>query len=294
MMTLYLLGTGTPTPTKDRFGTSCVLQLGRAEGNFDYLMFDCGPTATHKLVKAGLWPTQIDYLFITHHHFDHMSDYPCFLLCRWDQSRGGENTLRVWGPEPIEWITDRLVGPEGAFSHDWRTCAYHPAATGAYQNRGGTLPRPEPSYDVSEVGPGMVVERPHWTVTAAQARHAEPWLTSLAYRVDSDWGSIVIAGDAGPSESLSRLVQGVDVLVISCWDHQDSMDQRNPALSEMIMGTVGAANLAQECRVKKLVVTHSLPNLTRPGSRERGLGDIARAYDGEVVFAEELMTLELD
>ena len=26
-------------------------------------MFDCGPAATHKLVKAGLYPTQVDNLF---------------------------------------------------------------------------------------------------------------------------------------------------------------------------------------------------------------------------------------
>jgi ribonuclease BN (tRNA processing enzyme) len=34
------------------------------------VMFDCGPAATYKLVKSGLWPTDIDYLFFTHHHFD--------------------------------------------------------------------------------------------------------------------------------------------------------------------------------------------------------------------------------
>ena len=234
MNTLYLLGTGTPTPTRDRFGTSCVLQLDDAERNSGYLMFDCGPAITHKLVKAGLRPTQVDYLFITHHHFDHNSDYACFLLCRWDQSTGGENRLQVWGPEPTEWITDRLVGPEGAFSHDWRTRAYHPAATRAYETRGGTLPRPEPSFDVHDTDPGKVTEHERWTVTAAPAHHAEPWLISLAYRVDSDWGSIVFAADAGPSESLNRLAEGADVLVISCWDHQDLMDGRNPALSDMI------------------------------------------------------------
>lgn len=74
---IYLLGTGTPTPTESRFGTSYVLQLDK-----DYLMFDCGPATTHKLVKIGLFPTQIDYLFFTHHHFDHNSDYPCFPIMR--------------------------------------------------------------------------------------------------------------------------------------------------------------------------------------------------------------------
>ena len=77
-MRVYILGAGTPTPTAERFGSSYVVNVAG-----EYLMFDCGPAATHKLVKAGLWPTQIDYLFFTHHHFDHDVDYPCFLLCRW-------------------------------------------------------------------------------------------------------------------------------------------------------------------------------------------------------------------
>ena len=53
MARLHILGAGTPTPTADRFGTSYVLDLGGGR----LAMFDCGPAATHKLVKAGLWPT---------------------------------------------------------------------------------------------------------------------------------------------------------------------------------------------------------------------------------------------
>ena len=140
MRTLYFVGCGTPTPTKTRFGTCYVLQLGD-----EFLMFDCGPAATHKLVKMGLFPTQIDYLFFSHHHFDHNADYPCFLLCRWDQSVGRENMLQVWGPPPTEWITDQLIGPQGAFNHDWRARVGHPGSQEIFVKRGGTLPRPAPT-----------------------------------------------------------------------------------------------------------------------------------------------------
>ena len=88
MTSIYVLGAGTPTPTAQRFGSSFVI---KTEDN--QIMLDCGPAATHKLVQAGLWPTDIDHLFFTHHHFDHDIDYPCFLLCRWDQSIGNERTL---------------------------------------------------------------------------------------------------------------------------------------------------------------------------------------------------------
>lgn len=281
---IYLLGTGTPTPTKSRFGTSYVLQLDK-----DYLMFDCGPASTYKLVKMGLFPTQIDYLFFTHHHFDHNSDYPCFLLCRWDQSIGKERRLQVCGPQPTEWITERLIGPDGAFSHDWKARVGTPVSQSVHANRGGSLPRPEPSLNVRDVGPGKVMEHNRWIVTAARAHHVEPWLESLAYRVDSDKGSIVFAGDTGPCQSVTKLIHGADVLVVNCWDHQKTMEMNGEAPGQT--GTLDAAKMAQDAGVKKLILTHTGPHLSKPGSRERGIRDIAHIYQGEIIFGEELMCL---
>ena len=57
MANVFILGAGTPTPTTTRFGTSYVLQVGD-----DQIMFDCGPAATDKLVKSGLFPTKVTHL----------------------------------------------------------------------------------------------------------------------------------------------------------------------------------------------------------------------------------------
>ena len=286
MNLLYLLGTGTPTPTRLRFGTSYILQLDK-----EYLMFDCGPASTHKLVKVGLLPTQVDHLFFTHHHFDHNADYPCFLLCRWDQSTGREGRLQVYGPPPTEWITERLIGEDGVFSCDWRARVAAPVSQKVHVNRGGSIPRPEPSLDAQDVGPGTVVGHSDWAVTAAHAKHVQPWLESLAYRVDTDGGSIVLAGDTEPCDSVSDLACGADVLVVNCWDHQHTMDENGEAPGQT--GTLDAARMAQEAGVKKLILTHTGPRLAEPGSRAKAVGDIAGIFHGEIIFGEELMRLAL-
>jgi ribonuclease Z len=283
---LHLVGAGTPTPTTSRFGTCYVLQLDE-----DYLMFDCGPAATHKLVQAGLFPTQIDYLFFTHHHFDHNVDYPCFLLCRWDQSVGQERRLRVWGPPPTQWITERLIGPDGAFSHDWKARVEAPLSQHVFVNRGGVLPRPAPSVEVCEVEPGDVIEPGHWTVTTARANHVQPWLTSLAYRVDAQGGSVVFTGDSIPCQPITQLARGADVLVVHCWDHQETMDRNGEAAG--IAGTLDAAKMAHDAEVKTLILTHTGFQLNTPGSREQGIRDIASIYEGEIIFGDELMRLDL-
>ncbi len=74
MVEVFVLGGGTPTPTEFRFGSAHALRIGD-----EVLMFDCGPAAPHKLVKAGLYPTQVDNLFFTHHHFDHAGSNADFM-----------------------------------------------------------------------------------------------------------------------------------------------------------------------------------------------------------------------
>ena len=189
-----------------------------------HLMFDCGPATTHKLVKAGLFPTQVDYLFFTHHHFDHDIDYPCFLLCRWDQSIGKENQLQVFGPDLTEKITEGIIGENGLFAHDWKARVNHPLSQAVFVNRGGTLPRPAPSVSATDVGPGKVFSGPDWEVTAAPAEHVQPYLDSLAYRVDTPDGSVIFTGDTQPCDTVTELARDADMMLCMCWDDQAVMD----------------------------------------------------------------------
>lgn len=286
MNALYLLSVGIPTPTPSRFGTSSVLRLGQ-----EYLMFDCGPATTHKLVKAGILPTQISTLFFTHHHSDHNADYPCFFLCRFDQSTGKETPLRIYGPQPTVLFTERLFGKEGAFYWDINARLNHPASQALHKNRGGLLPRPGPAYEVANIGPETAVKGTGWEVTAARAQHQEPWLDSLAYRVDSNEGSVVFLGDTEPCESVAGLASGADVLVVNLWDLQETMEASDDSGGQI--GARDAGRLAQEAGAAKVVCTHIGPTLAKPDSREKVIAEIGQHYHGEIIFGEELMVLQL-
>ena len=287
MARLTILGAGTPTPTPARYGTSYVLEIGGEQ-----IMVDCGPATTHKLVKAGLWPTNIDYLFFTHHHFDHDVDYPCFLLTRWDQSIGKENVLQVFGPTLTEQLTHRILDEnDGAFAHDWKARVNAPGSQTVYVNRGGTLPRTPPEVSAKDITAGKIFSGPSWEVTGADAVHVQPYLDSLAYRIDSDEGSVVFTGDTNPCDSVTKLAQGADVMVAMCWDEEEHMHE----LGEQhgAMGNVGAAKMAQKAEVKKLVLAHVGPNLAKHPVMEKGIGNAKKEYDGDLVFSEELMSFEV-
>lgn len=286
MAEIFVLGGGTPTPTPTRFGSSHVLKTGD-----DLLMFDCGPAATHKLVKAGLYPTQVDHLFFTHHHFDHNIDYPCFLLCRWDQAAGEGNDLKVFGPALTEETTLGLIGENGVFAPDWKARVNHPLSQQVYVNRGGTLPRRPPSPIAKNVGPGDVASGANWQVRAAHGEHVQPWLDSLAYRADTPDGSVVFTGDTQPCQSVVDLARDADMMLCMCWDDQQNMTENGEASGQC--GTTGAAQMAQEAGVKKLVLVHMGPNLAAQEPYESAISDMERIYQGEIIFSEELLRIEL-
>ena len=129
-------------------------------------------------------------------------------------------------------------------------------------------------------------------MTAAPAEHVQPFLDSLAYRLDGAEGSIVFTGDTQPCRSVVDLARGADMMLCMCWDDTERMEAMGENFGQC--GTLGAAKMAQEAGVKRLVLVHVGPHLAGHGPMEKGIGDVRRLYDGEVIFAEELIAFPSD
>lgn len=288
MTRVHIIGAGSPRPTPVRFGSCYVAEVGG-----ERLMMDCGPASTWKLIRAGMNPGMIDTVFFTHHHYDHDVDYPCFVLNRWGHHDFGQlNPLQVYGPTFTEELTDKLFNADhGAWAPDWISRTKHPASLAHYEKAGGPLPRQGPKVDARNIEAGAVIEGEGWKVTSAHAEHFQPYLDSLAYRLDTPQGSVVFAGDTEPCESVLELSKDADLLITMCWDFQESMDQI--ADYRGLMGTVGAGRLAQDAGVKRLLLSHLTPKMAAHGALEAGIAEVASVYDGEILFADELMTLDI-
>ena len=285
-MKIHLLGSGMPTASANRHGSSYVINVGN-----QYLMFDCGPATTNKLVKSGIRPTWVDHLVFTHHHYDHNVDYPCFLLTRWDETTA-VNELRVFGPTLTEQLTHRLMDENvGAFAPDWIARINHPLSLNSYVKKGGVLPRQPPVTHARDIGPGSVVSGPNWSLSAAPAVHVEPWLDSLAYRLDTEEGSVVVTGDTAPCESVTELARDVDTMISLCAFVQEDIDGTPEA--QYMCGSRDVAKMAQEAGAKRLVLTHQHPRLDERGQSERAVQDIGRHYEGEVVWGREMMVIDV-
>ena len=292
-MQLLILGAGTPGLSATQYGSAYVVSLGS-----DHLLFDCGPATTYKLLKAGMAPASIGNLFFTHHHYDHNADYPGFLLSRWDTGYGDVAQLHVFGPQHTEQLTDRLINPDtGAFAPDIKARINHPISVRGYRQRGGILPRTPPDVSVKDIAPGPVCEGENWEVVCAATQHVQPWLESLAYRLNSDEGSVVFTGDAGPDQNLIDLARGADTLVAMC--HM-SRSQAREEERDANLGTISAGRVAREAQVKRLVLVHTTRAIgaetlgdPAPGQAERVVAEVATEFDGEIILGREFLRVPL-
>ncbi|MEE2840844.1 MAG: MBL fold metallo-hydrolase [Chloroflexota bacterium] len=278
-----IIGCGTPTPLPDRFGSSYVVQVGDEK-----LLFDCGPATTWKLARAGISTTEIDNVFFTHHHFDHDADFPTFILTRWDQMIPTDRMLNVYGPRLTEEFTNGIIDEDtGLFAHDWKARVNHPASQITFADRGGILPRKKPEVDPHNMGPGLIKSGANWEVTAARAEHVQPYLDSLAYRIDTSDGSVVLTGDTTPCDTVTELARGADVLMMMCWESHDRMDGNEHAgASSSIQG---AAETAAEAGVKQLVMVHIGARLTTAEMKGPREIEAAKAWDGKIIWGDEMM-----
>lgn len=282
-MKITLLGTGTPTPSVKRVSSGYLIETGSSS-----ILFDHGPGAAHRYLQTGKRITEISHLFFSHLHYDHCVDYPRLVLQRWDQSDGGLPELEVYGPPPLEQMTESLFGTDGAFSSDIKARINNQASIDIFEKRGGTPPRRPPAPWIRELAPGEVVEGPDWSVTVGEAQHMQPYLNCLAYRIESDCGSICYSGDSGgKSEQIIELASGCDVLIHMV--HFLSGTEPTETYRQTCGNHLDTAYIAREAGVKTLVLSHILEQIDQPGVRERVIAEMTDVFKGTIIWGEDLM-----
>ena len=97
-MRITFLGTSSGAPSRTRNVTSIALQL--PERGVVYL-FDCGEGTQHQMLRSPLKPGQLERIFITHLHGDHLFGLIGLLASR-SLATGGVTLVTLYGPEGLE------------------------------------------------------------------------------------------------------------------------------------------------------------------------------------------------
>ena len=264
-MIVRLLGTGTPVPAADRFGSAILVEAGG-----QLLLFDCGRGAAirlHQIRPSAV--ASVQTVFLTHLHSDHVVGLPDVWLTGWVLGRS--KPLRVVGPDGTAGMTLHLAQAYAADLH----ARQHPAE--------GLLSRGAELHGVV-VQPGLVYEEGDVRVTAFLVDHGHVG-PAFGYRVERAGRSTVISGDTKFSESLIAAAAGADVVLHAAW----LPESRNstPPERRSIASAEDAGRVFARLRPKLAVVYHYM--------QESGIEDgVRRFYDGPLIVARDRMLVELD
>lgn len=286
-MKITLLGTGTPAPSLTRQSSGYLIEVGG-----DLIVMDHGPGAHHRLIESGHRAVDVTHAFISHLHYDHCMDYARLVLQRWDIGADRIPDLKVYGPTPMARMTEQLFGEDGVYGPDIRARIEHESSIFVFAERGGTPPRKRPAPQVKEVHAGDVVEGNGWQVKVGHASHVQPQLECLAFRLDSDEGSMCYSGDSGGvCEALIELARGCDVLIHM--NHYLSGTEPTPSYRLACGNHRDNAEIARRAGVGTLVLTHVLPHIDQPGIREQIIHEVKQEFTGNVIWGEDLMQLDV-
>jgi ribonuclease BN (tRNA processing enzyme) len=286
-MKITLLGTGTPAPSLQRQSSGYLIEVSN-----DLIVMDHGPGAHDRLIESGHRAVDVSHAFISHLHYDHCMDYPRLVLQRWDMGADRVPDLKVYGPTPIARMTELLFGEDGVYGPDIRARIEHESSIFVFRERGGFPPRKRPAPRVKEVHARDVIAGSGWQVTVGNASHVQPQLECLAFRLDSDEGSVCYSGDSGGvCEEMIELAQGSDVLIHM--NHYLSGTEPTASYRKACGNHQDNAMIAKRAGVKTLVLTHFLAHLDRPGIREQIISEVKQVFDGQVIWGEDLMRISI-
>jgi ribonuclease Z len=267
-----LLGTGNPRPTITRFGPSILVQAGHQN-----LLFDCGRGATIRLYQLKI--SQIDGLFLTHLHSDHIVGIPDLWLTNWVMGR--KTPFRVWGPAGTRDMMKHLEQAYAFDIHIRRDVDQHLPASGI-------------EVEAKDIDQGVVYESHGVKVTTFLVDHGlvKP---AFGYRVDYSGHSVVLSGDTNYSENLIRYAQGTDVLIHEVIDpeaYADLTTSDNPEERKRILAhhttPEDAGKVFTKVAPKLAVYSHIVP----PDAPTL-VQQTRKTYSGPLEVGEDLMSIAI-
>ncbi|HVW16152.1 MAG TPA: MBL fold metallo-hydrolase [Mucilaginibacter sp.] len=264
-----LLGTGVPQPAIERFGPSIVVQAGG-----QCLLFDAGRGCLQRLNQIKLSYDNIDALFLTHLHSDHVVGLPDLWLTGWLLSRRA-SPLKVFGPAGT---SDMVMYLQKAFAFDINM-----------RIKDDKAPEAGSKLNVIEIHQGVIYEKDGVKVVAFEVDHG-PVKPAFGFRIDYKGHSVVLSGDTRYSENLISFARGTDLMIHEVAVAPDTLHQSNPRYSILAHHTTPeqAAKVFNEVKPKLAVYSHIV--------RLYGLGEedlLKRTkanYSGPFVIGQDLMS----
>lgn len=279
---LVLLGTkggpavrpGSPMPT------SSLLELGSHR-----IVVDCGMGVTRGLTHAGVDLAELDLIFVTHLHSDHVLELGPLILTAW--AAGLAAPLRVFGPPGAGHVWERFA-QSMEFDIEIRV---------ADEGR----PDIRELVAVEEFGEGEVLSGEGLKISALRVDHP-PVIDTFALRFEAAGKTVVFSSDTAPFEPLAAFARGADILVHEAMlpaglDRLVARTGNGKRLKDHLVAAhtpaAEAGRIAAEAGVGRLVLNHLIPADDPAIGDHEWIEDVRRTWSGPLTIGSDGLLVSL-
>ncbi len=283
-MKITLLGTGGPRPDPERHGPAVLVSTAASA-----VLVDAGRGVATQLVRAGRPLADLDAIFLTHHHYDHISGLGDLLMAAWNEGR--TRPLPILGPAGTRSILAALF--DQVYAADIRFRIREA------ETRGEFMPHPSEVFVAQDVHDRAAFEYEGVGVLARRVDHGDAlglteaeW-SAFGYRMQADGASAAVSGDAVACPGLEALADGVDVLVMCCYLAAQEIDSEDTEFlaTRVIASAPQVGEIAARSGTRMLVLTHFRQ---KPAALIRSMVDLAAEdFPGSVIAGEDLLVLDV-
>ncbi len=286
---LVLFGTqGGPIMNTNRMMTAQAVII-----NGKIHLVDFGYGTLRRMAEMRIPVDNLQNLYLTHHHSDHMMDLPAIMNVTW--ASGVKGPIGVYAPEPIDNV---LEGAMSLFSEDYRI-----------RGRGGRfipikelfIPHTIANSSQLKATSTLIYQDEEVRVSGIKVPHSEFDL-ALGLRFDTSTRSIVISGDTGYSPQVVTLAKGADILVHEAmyWPGIEKMllergkgtipeSHRQYFLNEHTTAE-DAGKIAAQAGVKTLVLNHLIAG-PEPVTEQEWIDSAKKHFNGEVIVGRDRLII---
>jgi len=286
-MRLTAVGSGNPPVRRGQASTSWLVELG----NGDKFIFDVGGGTVPALWSLRIPLAQLDKLFVTHLHLDHVGG----IFNLWDSMGWARNTpLHIWGSSG----SAPEFGVAAFADHVQKAAAWHTRSkTGIIPTGGMKLIAHE--FDGAQFSPAkpraVVYEENGVKIYAFPIDHL--LLGAVGYRLEWNGLSMAFTGDSVPTRQEAEQSKGVDVFIHELFIDAPTFAEQNSMPLQIAQNVVNEHTPADMvgrvfdiAKPKLGVGTHYFTN---EYTIDKAFAEMASTYDGPVAIAQDLMVINV-
>lgn len=279
---LVLLGVkGGPAVRQD--GAMPTASLLRMDGQ--NIVVDCGIGVTRSVVQAGVSLLQIDAVFITHLHSDHVLELGPLLYTAWTTGLGRK--VKLYGPPGLEEYWEAFLASM-SFDQSIRI-----------EDEGRTPIRD--LVDLHILGEGKVADLDGIAVSALRVDHP-PVTECYALRFQTRSQSVVFSADTCFFPPLATFAAGADYLVHEAMlpDGIETILRRTPGASRLLPHLMASHTMAADvgkiaarAGIGTLVLNHLIPADDPDFSDADWHTEVKKHWNGPLVIGKDGLAITL-